>query len=93
MSDDPDEAEPIEKKPSYAARRKARGAIPAVYVDTWSALSWKGHVRIVLGEWVYREPNYRAAFLMELADAKRLAEYLVEIVDERQKEEQKSEGE
>ena len=29
--------------------------IPAVYVDTWSALSWKGHVRIVLGEWVDRK--------------------------------------
>ena len=93
MSDDPEQAEHVEKKPSHVARQRARAAIPAVYVDTWSAVSWKGHVRIVLGEWVYREPNYRAAFLMELTDAKRLAEYLLDIVEERQKEEQKVEGE
>src|SRR4051794_15158187 len=82
MSDSPNKSKSAEK---MAARRARRAKLPTIYVDTWSTLTWKGHIRVVLAEWMNDEPNYRAAFLMELEDAKKFAEYLLEIIEEREK--------
>jgi hypothetical protein len=72
------EAEPND--PALQARRDRRAALPATYVDTWATLIWKGHIRVVLGEWIAREPYYRAAYLMELDDAEKFANALLERV-------------
>jgi hypothetical protein len=62
------------------ARREARAAMPATFVDTWSTVIWPGHMRLVLGEWLYGGPQYRAAFVMELDEVERLANELLERV-------------
>jgi len=85
MADDQDEPLSPEEAAALEARREARAAIPAVYIDTWATLTWKGHIRFVLGEWVGEQPHYRAAFLMELEDAKRFARQLLRRVEDRQK--------
>lgn len=80
MSDDPDEAKSPEIEAALQARRDARAELPATYIDTWSSLIWEGHIRITLGEWVADNPSYRAAYVMELDDAKRFAEHLLKRV-------------
>ncbi len=77
MSDDPNEAKSPEKEAALQARRVARAELPATYIDTWSTLIWKGHIRITLGEWIAGNPNYRGAYLMELDDAKVFAENIL----------------
>jgi hypothetical protein len=76
MSDDPGETKSPEREAALQARREARAELPATYIDTWSSLIWKGHIRITLGEWVAENPNYRGAYVMELDDAKRFVEHL-----------------
>lgn len=82
MAEEPEE----EKKARRAASEKARSSLPAAYVDTWSVLRWRGHLRITLAEWMYGAPNYRAAFLMESEDAERLANYILELIERQRKE-------
>ena len=77
MSDDPDEPVHPDDDVALESRREARAALPAVYVDTWSTVIWKGHMRIVLGEHVADDPHYRAAYVMELEDAKKLAQHIL----------------
>ena len=72
--------------------RELRANLPATYVDTWSTVTWKGHIRITLGEYMYGKDNYRAAFIMELEDAERLARHLVRAIERRRAREQKSES-
>lgn len=62
---------------ALTARREARASIPATYVDTWASQIWKGHLRLVLGEWLSGGPHYRAAFVMELEDAEGLARHIL----------------
>ena len=80
MGDDPDDAKSAEKEAAIQARRNARAELPATYIDTWSTLIWKDHIRITLGEWIVDDPSYRVAYVMELDDAKRFAEHLLKRV-------------
>jgi hypothetical protein len=68
------------------ARREARAALPATYIDSWATLIWPGHIRIVLGEWLAKKVNYRAAYVMTLGEAKAFAEELLERVAKQEKE-------
>ena len=78
----PDEIS-AEKEAILRMRREARAEIPALFVDDWSMLSWEGHIRFVLGEWLASRPNYRAAFVMSLNDAQLFAENILERVAKR----------
>jgi hypothetical protein len=81
------ESAPLTPKEKRAlARREARAAIPAVFVDSWATLTWYGHIRIVMGEWLVRKNNYRMAFVMELEQAKEFAEDLLGRIEKRQQE-------
>ena len=84
MSDDPDQDEAAAREARVAARQEARAALTATFVDSWATLTWKGHVRIVFGEWLAKKPNYRAAFVMQMEDAKEFAEDLLEQIRNRQ---------
>jgi hypothetical protein len=85
-SPEPDEHISPDRQAVLQARRDARAAIPTTYVDTWATLIWKGHIRIVLGEWLNKNPQYRAAYVMELEDAKSFAETLLKRIKEQQEE-------
>jgi hypothetical protein len=84
MADEQDEPISPEREKILEARREARAALPAVFVDTWSTLTWKGHIRTALGEWLVGEPHYRLAFVMSLDDAKEFAEALLRRIVARQ---------
>jgi hypothetical protein len=71
--------------------RELRAGLPAIYVDTWATLTWKGHIRIVLGETLYRHDQYRAAFMMELEDAERFGRHLLRAVERRRARESEEE--
>ena len=86
MSDIQSETESARKAAARLSRAEARAAVPAIFVDSWSTLIWPGHIRIVLGEWLMRKTNYRAAFVMTLEDAKDLAEIILKQVAVQQKE-------
>ena len=75
------------------ARREARAALPAVFIDAWATLTWKGHIRIALGEWLVDEPRYRAAFVMTLEEAKDFAEDLLDRIEARQERDAKATSE
>lgn len=80
-----------EPKPkTLASRQRARAAVPAFFVDTWAILRWSGHLRIVLGESLYGESNYRAAVVMELDEAERFALHILERVAEQRVVEKKA---
>lgn len=94
MSDEPsgpiDPADPADLPtnlgPEEMAKKVAqeeRASIPAIYVDTWTFLPWKGHVRMVLGEELYQGDYYRGAFVMELNDAERFARHLLRVIERR----------
>ena len=68
-------------------RVEARAALPAVFIDTWAFLSWRGHVRISLGEEVGESDQYRFAFLMELDQAEQFAHHVLRIVARRRENE------
>jgi hypothetical protein len=74
-SDEPSTAEDI--------ARELRANLSAIYVDTWVTLTWKGHVRFVVGERLYRKSHYRSAFVMELDDAEAFARHLLGAVERR----------
>jgi hypothetical protein len=76
MADDPISAEE-EEEAEYEPRHEARAALPAVYVDTWATAVWSGQLRLILGEWLGKQPHYRAALVMELKDAKKLGRSLL----------------
>jgi hypothetical protein len=90
MSDDPKPASEAEENAAREARREARAAISAIYVDTWAVLTWSGHVRFVLGESVGDDDHYRAAFVMEVEDAEGFANHLLQIVKRRKAKDSKA---
>jgi hypothetical protein len=81
--DTPPTPEESAREKRINARQEARAAMPAVFVDAWATLTWRGHIRIVLGEWLLRKNNYRTAVVMELDQAKEFAEDLLERVQKR----------
>ena len=85
MSDEPDDTliEETEEQAGRRMRSEARASIPAVYVDTWGFSSWRGHIRITLGEQLGDTDKYRYAFLMELPEAERFARHILRIVERR----------
>jgi hypothetical protein len=88
MSDDTEEEEGPEDEEKKARRRQRaleRAAVPSVYIDDWSVLTWEGHIRIVLGEWLAGQNNYRFAMAMTTEIAEEFAEYILERVAERKK--------
>jgi len=99
MADASDELEVLDpetdaEEVALNARREARAAIPATYVDTWATQIWKDHMRIVLGEWLSGGPHYRAAFVMELDDVQKLAEHILRRVQrQRQRDAAKAKAE
>ena len=79
-----------EEKPTQSekdARRKetreAVAAVPALYVDTWHIITWRGHLRITFGEELAEEDSYRTAIVMELGDAEKLASQLKRMIEQR----------
>lgn len=69
---------------------EAMARLPAVYADTWYVITWKGHLRMTLGE-DFEKPHYRAAFVLELDDAERLAKHILRSVERRRKRDTASE--
>jgi hypothetical protein len=84
MSDNPRDAAALAKEAARERRRDARAAVPALFVDTWATLTWRGHIRIALGEWIRDDPYYRGAYVMELEEAEKLANFILQEVKERQ---------
>jgi hypothetical protein len=84
MPDKPIEG-PVETPDEAAAesRKEARGELPAVFVDTWGFVSWRGHLRITVGEEIGDTDIYRFAFLMELTDAEKFAKHILRVVEKR----------
>ncbi len=86
ISDDEEDETRTPKKKTPAERAELKAAIPAIFVDTWSTLRWKGYMRITLGEYLYRNPHYRAAFLMELDEAENFANHLLRAIQKQRDE-------
>jgi hypothetical protein len=70
--------------------RELRANLPAIYVDTWATVTWKGHVRIVLGERLYKMDMYRSAFVMELSEAESFATHLLRVIQRRREREKEA---
>lgn len=86
MSEEPEhppEANPQADVEETDEERAERAAIPAIYIDTWFLTTWKGHIRITFGERVSRLDTYRSAIVMEMRDAERLCEHILEMINER----------
>lgn len=86
MAEEPErapEATPQTDVQETDAEKAARAAIPAVYIDTWFLTTWRGHIRITFGERVSRLDMYRSAIVMELRDAERLCNHMLEMINER----------
>ena len=58
-------------------RDRAIAAVPALFIDTWSTISFTGHVRVSLGEIYDGRDNFRAAFVLDLDDAENLGRQLI----------------
>jgi hypothetical protein len=69
--------------------RELRATLPAIFIDTWSTLTWRGHVRISIGERLYKRDVYRSAFVMDLEDAEDFAEHLLKVIRRRRQREEK----
>jgi len=69
-----------EEEKVKAARRESRADIAAYFIDTWAISTWRGHVRVWLGEELYDVDAYRAAFVMEADDAEKFANHLLRLV-------------
>lgn len=88
--DDPGYSE--ERERSLQRRRRDRAALPAPFIDDWATLTWEGHVRITLGEFLYGNPNYRFALVMDLGSAEEFAEDLLRIVRDRKNKDKQKQG-
>jgi hypothetical protein len=78
--DEQEEAQKIEKR---IETDKKRMAIPGLYIDRFSTLQWKNHVRITFGEsGINGEASWRTAVIIEKNLMKRLAHRLLEIIKE-----------
>jgi len=60
-----------------AARRRAIGSIPAIFIDTWSTTGFTGHVRATFGEIYGNIDNFRVAIVLSADDAISLGRQLV----------------
>jgi hypothetical protein len=81
MSDSEDDG--LQQEEARLARSAARAALPAIYIDSWSTLTWTGHVRIALGENMPTGDVYRSAIVMTLSDAESFAQHLLGSIDRR----------
>jgi hypothetical protein len=68
--------------------RRAVGDIPATYIDTWHLSTWRGHIRLTLGEYIGGADRFRTAVVMELKDAERLATAVLRMIERRKAAEQ-----
>jgi hypothetical protein len=84
-----DETEPDEdalaEREARQERIQARAAIPALFLDTWGFSTWRGHIRITLGEELGGQDYYRTAFVMDLDNAEAFALQLFKSVSRRKK--------
>ena len=62
--------------------------LPSVWIDTWSTLTFKGHVRVSLGEEFAEGAFYRSAFIMDLDQAEAFALHLYGAVQKRKAKEE-----
>jgi len=85
MSDSEDEDSQHEE--ARLARSAARAALPAIYIDSWSTLTWTGHIRIALGENMPTGDVYRSAVVMTLSDAENFAQHLLGSIERRREKE------
>lgn len=83
MADAPEPQESQQEESAREARRLARLSLPAVYIDTWGFHSWRGHIRIALGEQAGDTDSYRFAYVMELDDAETFANQVLRVVQRR----------
>jgi hypothetical protein len=71
-----------------AAKDVPRMQAPAVYVDKFHTVYWKGHVRLALGERSpYDQTYWRYSILLETKDVERLIEQLQSSLKKAQPEE------
>jgi hypothetical protein len=66
-----------------AARDQEIGAIPGLYIDTWSMYSWKGHIRVTFGEIFHDTDNFRTAIVMNIDDAVIFARRMLRMAERR----------
>jgi hypothetical protein len=84
MADDPvnaDKQVSVEQRESKELarikREEAVMALPAVYIDEFSMIYWKGHIRLSLGEGSIRVGNHwRFSAIIQTRDVKELIERL-----------------
>ena len=74
---------PESEKAAKDMRAEARAQIPSTFVDTWTTLTFRGHIRLVLGETFATGDQYRAAFVIPLDEAQELAEHIMRVVERR----------
>ena len=81
MSDEKDD----QASEELEADRVAAFRTAATYIDTWFLTTWRGHIRIALGE-IPRAAgpdHYRFAIVLEEEDARRLIQDVKEMLDRR----------
>lgn len=88
-----DEQTKVEKMEKKIEIDRRRMAIPGLYVDTFSTLQWKDHVRITFGETgINGESAWRAAIVIEKDLMKRLSNRLIEIIKEQEQKQDEDEA-
>jgi len=76
----PEEIEAEEAKAeaeAKAARTRAIASVPALFIDTWSVVTFTGHARITFGEIYGNTDNFRTAIVVDLDDAESLGRQLI----------------
>ena len=83
MANNSTEERTVAELAEEAGRDRAVGAIPGLYIDTWTMYSWKGHVRVTFGEVYHDTDNFRTAIVMNTDDAVIFARRLLRMAERR----------
>lgn len=90
MTDQPEKGA-AEEAPKPDPEWEAIAQLPAMYVDTWYLTTWRGHMRIALGEqFADLQNQYRLALVLELNDAESLARGILRGIERRRKKDAES---
>jgi hypothetical protein len=91
MTHEPSPLVPPDEDEDAKKDRIAMASVPAPFVDSWFLTTWRGHIRIALAENIADADYYRAAVVMDLDNARRLATAVLRMVDRRKlKDEQRA---
>jgi hypothetical protein len=80
-----EEASDEKEAAALRERQERRADLPGHFIDTWSSLTWRDHMRITVGEELYDIDSYRFAMVMTLEDAEAFAQFILRRV-QKQKE-------